>query len=94
MEIMKRNNLITKFTDIKNITKLPLGELPDQIKQKIRDKAVDRTEKNLIAYGKTIDELTLEDYEHFVREEEMKIWKNIRGKSLNAALLLFFGISF
>ena len=91
--VMKKNNLRSKFSDIKNITKLSLSELPLQIKQKIRDKAVDQAEKNLIAYGRSIEEMTLEDYEHFVKEEETKIWGNIRGKSFNAALLVFFGIS-
>ena len=90
---MKKNNLGSKFSDIKNITKLSLSELPLQIKQKIRDKAVDQAEKNLIAYGRSIEEMTLEDYEHFVKEEETKIWRNIRGKSFNAALLVFFGVS-
>ena len=85
---------MSKLSALKSLTKLQISELPIEIKQKIRKKAINNVEKNMISYGKTLDEMSPRDYEHFVWEEEYKIWKNIKGKSFNAILLVFFGISF
>ncbi len=91
---MKMNKFITKFSNLKSLTKLQMSEIPIEIKQKIRKKAISNVEKNMISYGKTLDEMAVNDYEHLVCEEEEKIWKDIKGKSFNAILLIFFGSSF
>jgi len=83
---------LPRLSPIKELSELPFSEYPDHIKQKIRDKAVERAEKNFIMYGKTLDEINVSHYEHCVKEEEKKIWSSIRGKSLGAVLLLF-GVS-
>ena len=84
--------LMMRFSPIKELSKLPFSDYPDHIKQKIRDKAVERAEKNFIMYGKLLNEVSISDYEHCVKEEERKIWNNIKGKSFSAVLLLF-GVS-
>ena len=91
---MKTNKFISKFSNLKSLTRLQMSEIPIEIKQKIRNKAINNVEKNMISYGKTLDEMNSNDYEHLVCEEEEKIWNNIKGKSLNAILLVFFGVSF
>ena len=91
---MKMNKFIAKFSNLKSLTKLQMSEIPIEIKQKIRKKAVSNVEKNMISYGKALDEITINDYENLVCEEEEKIWKDIKGKSFNAILLVFFGVSF
>ena len=85
---------MSKFSDLKNLTKLQMSEIPIEIKQKIRKKAISNVERNMISYGQTLDEMSAGDYEHVVCEEEDKIWKGIKGKSFNAILLVFFGVSF
>ena len=84
--------LMMRFSPIKELSKLPFSDYPDHIKQKIRDKAVERAEKNFIMYGKLLNEVSISDYEHCVKEEERKIWNSIKGKSFSAVLLLF-GVS-
>tara|TARA_B100001059_G_C17449842_1_gene386869 strand:+ start:63 stop:338 length:276 start_codon:yes stop_codon:yes gene_type:complete len=91
---MKTNKFISKFSNLKSLTKLHMSEIPIEIKQKIRNKAISNVEKSMISYGKTLDEMNSDDYEHIVCEEEEKIWKDIKGKSFNAILLVFFGVSF
>jgi len=83
---------LLRLSPIKELSNLPFSEYPDHIKQKIRDKAVDRAEKQFIIYGKPLNEVGVSDYEHCVKEEERKIWSSIKGKSLSAVLLLF-GVS-
>ena len=85
-------NFMMRFSPIKELSKLPFSDYPDHIKQKIRDKAVERAEKNFIMYGKLLNEVSISDYEHCVKEEETKIWNSIKGKSFGAVLLLF-GVS-
>ena len=85
-------NFMMRFSPIKELSKLPFSDYPDHIKQKIRDKAVERAEKNFIMYGKLLHEVSVSDYEHCVKEEERKIWNSIKGKSFSAVLLLF-GVS-
>jgi len=90
---MKIKNLIPRFSEIRKLTKLPLSELPIEIKQKVRDKAISNVEKHMISYGKNLNDITESDYEDFVCNEEEKIWKDIKSKSFNAILLVFFGVS-
>ena len=86
------NKFLLRLSPIKELSKLPFSDYPDHIKQKIRDKAVERAEKNFIMYGKLLHEVSVSDYEHCVKEEERKIWNSIKGKSFSAVLLLF-GVS-
>ena len=86
-------SFISKFNDLKSLTKLKISEVPVDIRQKIRDKAISNVEKNMISYGKNLNDMNESDYEDFVCNEEEKIWKDIKSKSFNAVLLVFFGIS-
>lgn len=85
-------NLLQRMSPIKELSKLPFSEYPDHVKQKIRDKAVERAERNFIMYGKPLSEVSVSDYEHCVKEEEKKIWDGIKGRTFGAVLLLF-GVS-
>ncbi len=85
--------LVSKYNDLKNLAKTHINELPVDIRQKIRDRAISNVEKNMIAYGRTLNDITESDYEDFVCNEEEKIWKEIKSKSFNAILLIFFGVS-
>ena len=78
---MKTNKLISKLSNLKSLTKLQMNEIPIEIKQKIRNKAISNVEKNMISYGRTLDEMNSDDYEHIVCEEEEKIWKIANKKS-------------
>ena len=85
--------LLSKFNDLKNLAKIHINELPVDIRQKIRDKAISNVEKNMISYGRSLNDITESDYEDFVCNEEEKIWREIKSKSFNAILLIFFGVS-
>jgi hypothetical protein len=63
-------NFMMRFSPIKELSKLPFSDYPDHMKQKIRDKAVERAEKNFIMYGKLLNDVSVSDYEHCVKEEE------------------------
>ena len=85
--------LLSKFNDLKNLAKIHINELPVDIRQKIRDKDKSNVEKNMISYGRSLNDITENDYEDFVCNEEEKIWQEIKSKSFNAILLIFFGVS-
>lgn len=63
-----------------------------RIKQKIRNLAVDEAERNLIKYGKDINDLSLEQWMSLVADEEDKI-KKAYAKNIGSGLLISLGIS-
>jgi len=77
------------LSTINKLSKTPVSDYPLHVKQKIRDKAIERAEKNFIMYGRKLEELSISEYESCVREEEEKIWSGIKKKSFSAVLLLF-----
>ena len=41
--------LVSKYNDLKNLAKTHINEVPVDIRQKIRDRAISNVEKNMIA---------------------------------------------
>ena len=61
------------------------------LRKKIRAKAVSKAKSNLTYYGKSADDISDEDWEHLVAEEEDKIWQVIKSGGI-AALAASMGI--
>jgi len=51
-----------------------------KIKQRVRDKAIKKAENNLIRNGRLQTDLTPEEWESLVYEEEDLIWNNYKNK--------------
>ena len=64
----------------------------DSVKKKVREKAISRTESNLIYNGRSIDEISDEDLEHLIADEEDKIWQTMKTSGI-AAIAAMFGIA-
>ena len=64
----------------------------DSVKKKVREKAISRTESNLIYNGRSIDEISDEDLEHLIADEEDKIWQTMKTSGI-AAVAAIFGIA-
>ena len=86
--------MIKKYKNLRDISKLSFKEYPEKIKQKIRDHAVDRADKHMIVYGIDLNEIKIDEYEHYVHIEEQKILKELKKKSLSVILMLTLGVSF
>ena len=61
-----------------------------KVRQKVRDKAVQKAESKLIYHGTKQDDLTLEDWEHVVAEEEKALWESYKKYPLWALIVLGF----
>ena len=56
----------------------------DSVKKKVREKAISRTESNLIYNGRSIEEISDEDLEHLIADEEDKIWQTMKTSGIAA----------
>tara|TARA_B100000242_G_C42644854_1_gene303137 strand:- start:170 stop:433 length:264 start_codon:yes stop_codon:yes gene_type:complete len=61
-----------------------------KIKQRIRDKAIKNAERNLILAGRKLNDLTPEEWEFIVAEEEILVWEKYK----KGGLISLFGIVF
>ena len=59
-----------------------------KIKQRIRDKAIKNAERNLILAGRKLNDLTPEEWEFIVAEEEILVWEKYK----KGGLISLFGI--
>jgi|TARA_B100001093_G_C26811041_1_gene1007590 hypothetical protein len=64
----------------------------ESVKKKVREKAISRTESNLIYNGRSVDEISDEDLEHLIADEEDKIWQTMKTSGI-AAVAAIFGIA-
>ncbi len=64
----------------------------DSVKKKVREKAISRTESNLIYNGRSIEEISDEDLEHLIADEEDKIWQTMKTSGI-AAFAAMLGIA-
>jgi hypothetical protein len=66
----------------------PLRVVPQKYRSVVRDKAIDRARTRIIVAGSDPREISPQDLEIVVREEEDKIKGSIREKGLLAVLAL------
>ena len=59
-------------------------------RQKVRNKAFKKAENNLIRHGKLQTDLTPEDWESLVYEEESEIWNKYKKGSITTIIALAF----
>jgi len=79
------------MNSLESITKRitgPVSELRDNLSQKIRDKAISRTETRILIAGKKIDDFNEEELEVIVKEEEDKLKQQLKEKGLMALVMV------
>lgn len=62
--------------------------LKGAFKTKVRNKAISRTETRIILAGRKVEELNEDELEVIVREEEDKIYSQLKEKGLMAAVAI------
>ena len=62
----------------------------NKVKQKVRNKAVKNAETALIYAGRKLHDLTPEEWEHIVAEEEIAVWEEYKKGGLISAVAIFF----
>ena len=62
----------------------------NKIKQRVRNKAIKKAENNLIRNGRLQTDLTPEEWESLVYEEEDLIWNNYKKGSITTLIALAF----
>ena len=67
-----------------------INKQTDKVKQKVRNKAIKQAETQMILAGKTLNELSLEDWEHIVAEQEKEVWEIYKKSGLWTAIGLAF----
>ncbi|MDA9133618.1 hypothetical protein N9J53_01280 [Gammaproteobacteria bacterium] len=64
----------------------------NKVRQKIRNKAFKNAETSLILAGRKLHDLTPEEWEHLVAEEEKSVWeKYMKGGIATLLAIAFFG---
>ncbi len=61
-----------------------------KLRQKVRDKAFKRAENSLVRYGRLQTDLTEDEWENLVYEEEREIWSQYKKGSITAIIGLAF----
>jgi len=77
---------------LKKLSDLPTS-IKDKIRLKIRQRAIESAKATIILSGLDINELSEEELEIIVAEEERKLLDKIKGMSI-VGILAFFGVSF
>ena len=62
----------------------------DSLKLKVRKKAIKKAKKSIILNGLNVEDITDEDLEHLISEEESNIWQQYKTGGI-AALAAFVG---
>ncbi|MEA1917735.1 MAG: hypothetical protein U9N42_09480 [Campylobacterota bacterium] len=92
-ENSKKKSILGKAKEsIKSITNIPSKSM-DAIKEKIRKKAIEKVKVRLDRRELSVDDLTLDEYETLIEEEEKKINDTIRNWSFRA-IAAYLGIDF
>lgn len=63
--------------------------IAEKFGEKIRNEAISRTETRLLIAGRKIEEFTEEELEIIVKEEEDKLYSDIKSKGILAVLAVF-----
>jgi len=67
-----------------------INKQTNRVKQKVRNKAVKNAETALILAGRKLNDLTPDEWEHIVAEEEIAVWEKYKKGGLISAVALFF----
>lgn len=67
-----------------------INKQTNRVKQKVRNKAVKSAETALILAGRKLHDLTPEEWEHIVAEEEIAVWEKYKKGGLISAVAIFF----
>ena len=67
-----------------------INKQTDKVKQRVRNKAIKQAETQMIVAGKKLDELSIEDWEHVVAEQEKEVW----DKYTKGGLWTVIGLAF
>ena len=67
-----------------------INKQTNKVKQKVRNKAVKNAETALILAGRKLHDLTPEEWEHIVAEEEIAVWEKYKKGGLISAVAIFF----
>lgn len=68
-----------------------LKRVPENLKQRVRDKAISRAQTRILLAGRKVEDFSEDELETIVREEEDKIRSSIKEKGL-LALAAVFGL--
>ena len=64
-----------------------------KVRQKVRNKAFKNAESNLIYAGRKLNDLTPDEWQHILAEEEKAVWeKYMRGGIVSMIAIAFFGV--
>ena len=64
-----------------------------KVRQRVRNRAVANAETSLILAGRKINELSVDELEHLVAEEEREVWeKYMKGGIASMIAIAFFGV--
>ena len=70
-----------------------INKQTNRVKQKVRNKAVKNAETALILAGRKLNDLTPEEWEHIVAEEEIAVWEKYKKGGLISAIgIAFWGM--
>ena len=67
-----------------------INKQTNRVKQKVRNKAVKNAETALILAGRKLNDLTPEEWEHIVAEEEIAVLEKYKKGGLISAVAIFF----
>ena len=76
---------------LKKITNMP-KQARERVRLKLRARAIEAAKATIILAGRDINELSEEELEIIVAEEERKLLDRLKGMSI-VGILAFFGIS-
>ena len=76
--------------DVMNSIESYVEKQTNKVKQKVRNKAVKDAETALIYAGRKLHDLTPEEWEHIVAEEEIAVWEKYKKGGLISAVAIFF----
>jgi|TARA_B100001094_G_scaffold263316_1_gene264872 hypothetical protein len=76
--------------DVMNSIESYIEKQTNKVKQKVRNKAVKNAETALIYAGRKLHDLTPEEWEHIVAEEEIAVWEKYKKGGLISAVAIFF----
>jgi len=69
-----------------------INKQTNKVKQRVRDKAVKNAETSLILAGRKLYDLSPEEWEHIVADEEIEVWRKYKKGGLASLFaIVFFG---